>query len=365
MADYVNQITQAVSQLGDVLDKHKKGEPIFNLKNLARNTSNIYTAAGNLISGVLNKSATNHGYDYDGANAKMDAGLDTAANLASSIPGVGPLISVGMKLNNAITRRTDTNMDALTDADARFLNVNKGASNAGAFVSNLIPGVAPIEKLLTGEVNATPSLNSYAKLSGGWTGVNLNNAQMRALNGKNLGLNTKGANQLNSLIASQTGNTNAAARVSYLRQLDDSAGSLSQQNLIKNMGGIGTVRVGKEGGVIPEYEAGGVIGVDSSIIPEGALHKELNHMDKVNPEVDEVITDKGIPIVAVDKDGNIEQIAEVEKEELIITLELTKKIDALRKKEDKEEAAIEAGKLLAEELFNNTQDNTGQLTETE
>lgn len=167
MADYVNQITQAVSQLGDVLDKHKKGEPIFNLKNLARNTSNIYTAAGNLISGVLNKSATNHGYDYDGANAKMDAGLDTAANLASFIPGVGPLVSVGMKLNNAILRRTDTNMDSLTDADARFLNVNKGASNAGAFVSNLIPGVAPIEKFLTGEVNTTPSLNSYAKLSGG------------------------------------------------------------------------------------------------------------------------------------------------------------------------------------------------------
>lgn len=187
---------------------------------------------------------------------------------------------------------------------------------------------------------------------------------MKALNGKNLGLNTKAANQLNSLIASQTDSTNAAARVSYLRQLDDSAGALSQQNLIKNMGGIGTVRL-KEGGVVQEYEAGGVIGVDASIIPEGALHKELNHMDKVNPEVDEVITDKGIPIVAVDKDGNIEQIAEVEKEELIITLELTKKIEELRKKEDKEEAAIEAGKLLAEELFNNTQDNTGQLTEIE
>ena len=44
---------------------------------------------------------------------------------------------------------------------------------------------------------------------------------------------------------------------------------------------------------------------------------------------DKVITDKGIAVVATDKDGKVEQVAEIEKEEIVFRLELTKKIEEL------------------------------------
>lgn len=107
---------------------------------------------------------------------------------------------------------------------------------------------------------------------------------------------------------------------------------------------------------IEEFKEGGSI----NVIPDGALHARLHHMEN-----DEDITKKGIPVV--DNDG--EQQAEVEKEEIIFRLEVTKKLEELEKKYDseetsqkeKDELALEAGKLLTEEILHNTQDNTNNL----
>ena len=82
----------------------------------------------------------------------------------------------------------------------------------------------------------------------------------------------------------------------------------------------------------------------------------------------EGITKKGIPVVS-EKDGKIEQQAEVEKEEIIFRLEVTQKLEELEKKfyseestqEEKDEYALEAGKLLVKEILYNTQDNTNNL----
>lgn len=112
--------------------------------------------------------------------------------------------------------------------------------------------------------------------------------------------------------------------------------------------------------LVGSFQNGGVIGIDTNILPEGALHRELNDLDDINPEIGEEVTKKGIPVIVTDKDGNIDQVAEIEKEEIILRKELTTKIEALWK-DGSEEAMIEAGKLLAEEIITNTQDNTGQL----
>lgn len=101
-----------------------------------------------------------------------------------------------------------------------------------------------------------------------------------------------------------------------------------------------------------------------NVIPEGALHARLHHM-----EDDENITKKGIPVVSEDENGNIEQQAEVERGEIIFRLEVTKKLEELLKKysnddytqKEKDEFAIEAGKLLTDEILNNTIDNTNSL----
>nr|DAT77875.1 MAG TPA: hypothetical protein [Caudoviricetes sp.] len=46
----------------------------------------------------------------------------------------------------------------------------------------------------------------------------------------------------------------------------------------------------------------------------------------------EGITKKGIPVVADKENGEIEQQAEIEKEEIIFRLEVTKKLEELEKK---------------------------------
>lgn len=93
-----------------------------------------------------------------------------------------------------------------------------------------------------------------------------------------------------------------------------------------------------------------------NVIPEGALHARLHHMDTKN------ITKKGIPVVITDNEGNIEQSAEIEKNEIIFNLEVTQKLEKLWK-ENTDESAIEAGKLLVKEILENTIDNTGLLNE--
>ena len=85
-----------------------------------------------------------------------------------------------------------------------------------------------------------------------------------------------------------------------------------------------------------------------NIIPEGALHARLHHMEDADN-----LTKKGIPVV----DNNGEQQAEIERCELIIRLSVTKYLEELAK-EGTDKAAIEAGKLLVNEILYNTVDNT-------
>lgn len=100
-----------------------------------------------------------------------------------------------------------------------------------------------------------------------------------------------------------------------------------------------------------------------NIIPNGALHARLHHLDIDN------ITTKGIPVVSKNEDGTIEQQAEIENNEIILRLEVTKKLEEMANtyyasetsERKKNYMAIEAGKLLTQEILYNTQDNTGLL----
>ena len=102
--------------------------------------------------------------------------------------------------------------------------------------------------------------------------------------------------------------------------------------------------------ILPEFKEGGKF----NLIPEGALHARKHNMDV------EGITPKGIPVVSHSEGGEIEQQAEIEREEIIFRLEVTKKLEELAK-DGSDEAAIEAGKLLVEEILYNTIDNTNSL----
>lgn len=96
-----------------------------------------------------------------------------------------------------------------------------------------------------------------------------------------------------------------------------------------------------------------------NIIPDGALHKEKHHMENA-----EDLTKKGIPVI--DNDGV--QQAEIERDEIVFTLEVTKKLEELYHKyydqetSKKDDLAIEAGKILVHEILYNTIDKTGLIS---
>lgn len=100
---------------------------------------------------------------------------------------------------------------------------------------------------------------------------------------------------------------------------------------------------------VPFFQEGGQM----NVIPEGALHARKHHM-----EDDEHITKKGIPVV----DVNGKQQAEIERNEIIFRKEVTNQLEKLFK-DGSDEAAIEAGKLLAKEIIENTDDRTGLIEE--
>ena len=124
---------------------------------------------------------------------------------------------------------------------------------------------------------------------------------------------------------------------------------------------IPEISILKDGGkteenAIPEIEET----AQKNVIPEGALHKNKHHMEHADG-----LTKKGIPVI--DDEG--EQQAEIEHSEIIFTLEVTKKLEEYynifyseeSSNKEKEQAALDAGKLLVYQILENTEDRTGLI----
>ena len=101
-------------------------------------------------------------------------------------------------------------------------------------------------------------------------------------------------------------------------------------------------------------------GGQMSVIPEGALHARKNNMEGAGED----FTSKGIPVV--DNEG--EQQAEIERNEIIFSKDVTDKIEELYKKYNEEESnskkdeiAIKMGKIITCEIVKNTDDKTGLI----
>ena len=117
----------------------------------------------------------------------------------------------------------------------------------------------------------------------------------------------------------------------------------------------------KQGGSIKESDIPEIEETNQkNVIPEGALHKNKHHMEHA-----EGLTKKGIPVI--DEEG--EQQAEIEHSEIIFTLEVTKKLEEYYQifyseestNKEKEQAALDAGKLLVYQILENTEDRTGLI----
>ena len=104
-------------------------------------------------------------------------------------------------------------------------------------------------------------------------------------------------------------------------------------------------------------------GGQMNVIPEGALHARKNNMEGAGED----FTAKGIPVMTID---GKEQVAEIEKNEIVFNKEVTDFIEENYKKFnsdiniiEKDELAIKVGKRLVKEILDNTDDRTGLIEE--
>lgn len=290
-------------------------------------------------------------------------------------------IGAGLKIVDAIGAKTGLNLSAIDKKAAK----KAGIKGAGTFnnVMNYLPGNSMLWGMFAGKTKQADEVSqNVLNTQDAFSEVieDLNSAKQ--LSGKRMVFRKKKANKfiekwnkkneyLDNLITTNT----------YSKQ-SDYATDLSQQNINKAQGAsFMNNSIGKNGmklmplnvakqklllnkiykqrlvnnnQEVERYENGGSF----SVIPEGARHSRLNHINELNPAFED-LTRKGIPVIYKDKNGVV-QTAEIERGEIILSKEITDKIEELRKT-DTDESAIEAGKILSEEIITNTEDKTGEL----
>lgn len=319
----------------------------------------------------------------------LNQGYDAAANAAMAIPGVGTIIGGAMKVGGMLSdglTALGVGTDQMTTADkildSKFLKLTPlGLVNAiGAKKADTITkdneafeqvGSSYGGTQATVDDALTKSGKKYGLLSGkarNKANQQIHNAQMQqskmsniadeaqmaftASNNPLIGLGTQlqlnGGYQQSTVRAGKSGlkmDREFAKRVIKL-----SNGKKSKAKKIQE-----EVRMEEVAG----FKNGGAV----NVIPDGALHAHKHHLEDVDGKFEEVTT-KGIPVITEEKGGDIKQHAEVEREEIIFNLDVTKQLEKLMQ-DGSDEAAIEAGKLLVHEILENTVDNTGLLNTVE
>ena len=307
----------------------------------------IMSAAGEMMNmandAIFSKSSSNRSAS-DQSASEIRSGMSDMA-IKSGNP-IAMAIGLGTKIVDGIMDATGARSSQIS----KEVKEKTGITGAARFLNNamnFLPGnpLAMGGKKLTDAEISQETENIRSAFTG--TLDDIDTAQSIGGSRVNFMLSGKTRRRMNNYVKEQNRKNNLLtdiSRTNTLRRQSDYAQDLNKQNLNRYSGNTyQNMAVGKEGLKLPNREMldaiyakevtafkdGGVIGVDSNVIPEGALHKELNHMEEYNEKLDKVITDKGIAVVATDKDGKVEQVAEIEKEEIVFRLELTKKIEEL------------------------------------
>lgn len=279
------------------------------------------------------------------------------------------------KALSAIDQATGMGINTINKNQASAAGLSKGQRLLNN-VLGFLPG-NPIAALASTKTSEATEMTDETKQLSSAFGGSVENISIANSMGGNRYL--FGGNKINSLIDKANRDNKLFTEMGITntqRKQSDYGSDLAQQNINRYAGNTyNSNRIGKHGlklmsiseiksiiekrkeSEIQSFQNGGVIGVDVNVIAEGKYHAHLNHLEDTG---NEGLTRKGIPVVTHAEGGEIEQIAEIEKKELIFRLEVTNKLEELFK-DGSEEAMIEAGKLVAEEIIENTQDNSGEV----
>ena len=336
-----------------------------------------YVGLGAELAGSFLKDKTEYAGRKGNITKGMDAAYDAIATGVSFIPGVGQIIGGSMavaKLLNKGMNNLGAGTDGMTTTDAvlgsNFFGWNIGAIN-GAFGS----------RAHTLDHNDWRYNSRVNAMRGSYAGIQGVLDEAREVQGKKYGLFSdsarKSANSAVALANTYRDKLNTIYGQTELGQVRGydmaSINGMGYANAINGGYNQKDVHIGRQGmklsfddqnnveeefypdiinwtPKIQAFQNGGEL----NVIPEGALHARKHHMEN-----DDNITKKGIPVV--DNDGK--QQAEIEVNEIIFRKEVTEKIEQLAK-DGSDDAAIECGKLLAEEIIENTDDRTGLIAST-
>ena len=353
------------------------------------NEGSTETKGGNIGQGILKGMATvgkgtdlvqqAFGIDVDEDSTYKQEQMVGDMMLTSGNPYVMAAGAI-VKTNSLLNQAMGTNMNTLTNHQAREVGMNK-AQNAlntglGFFLNTAAPGLGGF----FGKTADAQKSQDVNLIRGAFSGTVDDIDQAQKMGGKRYAL---GKNKVNKYIGTANYRNRLLTDIAQVNNplvntYGTTALDFDKQNFNTFSGrdfqSAGTVEQGESGmkllskrelariyasrkpkEVIDTYGDGGKIGVDNNVIPEGALHATKNNLEKINPELDEV-TPKGIPVVVTDKNGDYKQVAEIERDELVLTKEVTLLIEDLWKKGTPEDM-IEAGKILAKELMENTVNN--------
>jgi len=266
---------------------------------------------------------------------KLDTGFHAATSAISMIPGIGTVASGILEGANWLGGKLGKG--------ANKINLAEDVGSSSGYT-----GTASAIGEQGTNVSAQRNAGGFSKLFGGRKNLDKETAKLKAMQSKTSGILQGAKKQFGALgTASQT--------LGMKNELDFKNPDQTQ------------VRVGKLGlnteflKEFRKFKTGGVIVNPQNVIVDGKLHKELNHMEDV---VDENITRKGIPVLIREEGGELgEQTAELERDEIILHLQLTKKLEELAK-EDTDASMIEAGKILSKEILKNTKDSKSKLLKT-
>ena len=347
--------------------------------NLAKNNPNLVGAGFDLLGNAFNKNITNN----SGTDKIFGAGDTIANGLMAVNPVLGMYAKGAMALVKGInniggkkTQKFSANQQVLEQLGGSYggstADINLADSNANKKYGLFSSG---------SRKRADKQIDWARTQQNIMTDIADEASDMQAMSGN-------GLNYLNYKF-----NTNGGYDQRYMRaakqgmKISDKIELVKKKRIIKNVINLDTkeiewepeVIIFKTGGIIEtdydviyeipkveEFQKGGKTKEEletpeieettqKNLIPEGALHKNKHHIEHT-----EGLTQKGIPVI--DNDG--EQQAEIELDEIIFTLEVTKKLEELYK-DGSDEAAIEAGKLLVKEILFNTDDRTGLISKCE
>lgn len=306
---------------------------------------------------------------------QVRGGISDAA-IQSGNP-IAMAIGVGSKLVDAIGAQTGLNLDNIDKEAGKDAGIS-GAARGFNNLMNYIPGNSMIWGAFASKTQNADVISDEVKDIQGAYGDSYSDLESaQKLSGKRFLFGRRKVNKFINEANETNQKMQDIATTNTLRKQSDYGNDIMQQNLNRYAGTNYMYNaVGKQGMKLMSIEQAKLIlmmrknveqkelqifanGGAINIIPEGARHSRLNHLDEVHDDFEDV-TKKGIPVVTPTEDGDLEQVAEVECGEIIFSKSVTEKLEELMK-DGSDEAAIEAGKLLVKEIIKNTDDKTEEL----